>query len=486
MSARVLMLQGVGSDVGKTTLVAGLCRIARRRGVKVAPFKPQNMSNNAAVTPDGGEIGRAQALQAQACGLAAHVDFNPVLLKPQSDREAQIVLHGRAHALLRAERFGSAHEAFKAAIAESYARLSARFDLIVVEGAGSAAEINLRARDVANMGFARSVSAPVIIVGDIDRGGVIASLVGTHSVLDPADARLVAGFVVNKFRGDRRLFDDGRAAIVARTGWRDFGLMSWLPAAARLPSEDAVALDRRADQPSKPLIVAVPMLSRIANFDDLDPLRAEENVSVRFAPPGDALPRDADVIILPGTKSTRADLDFVRNQGWHIDIAAHARAGGHVLGLCGGYQMLGGAIEDPHGCDGAPGASQGLGLLDVTTIMRPEKRVRLTQAECAHSGAAIAGYEIHVGETHGPDAVRPFAFSAAGPHGAVSRDGRIAGTYLHGLFVNDGFRSAWIERLRPGASSGLAFAARIEAALDALADQMCADLDVDALLAAAR
>jgi adenosylcobyric acid synthase len=480
------MLQGTGSDVGKSTIVAGLCRIARRRGLKVAPLKAQNMSNNAAACPGGGEIGRAQALQARAAGIALHPDLNPVLIKPQSDRAAQVVVHGRALGTLEARDYPRRRERLLGAVLESFQRLTAAHDLVLVEGAGSPAEINLRAGDIANMGFAEAAGAPVVLVGDIDRGGVIASLVGTKAVLAPEDAARIVGFIINRFRGDPALFEAGRAEIAARTGWRDLGLVGWLAACARLPAEDAVVLERTRPGAAQRLRIAAPMLPRIANFDDLDPLKAEPNVDVAFTPPGQPIPRDADVIVLLGTKSTRADLDFLRAQGWDIDILAHVRAGGRVLGICGGFQMLGREIGDESGADGATGVSPGLCLLDVTTRMRSEKTVRQAKGLHRASGATVTGYEIHVGESNGPACQRPFLDLESGPDGAVSPDGRIAGTYLHELFVSDTFRSAWLNDIRRGSASTLAFEADVEAAIDTLADALERDLDVDALFAAAR
>lgn len=486
MTARALMIQGTGSDVGKSLLVAGLCRIARRRGLRVAPFKPQNMSNNAAACADGGEIGRAQAVQARAAGLAPHTDFNPVLLKPASDRRAQIIVHGRVQDAQDAARYMAGRGALMPAVAESFTRLAAAFDLVIVEGAGSPAEINLRAGDIANMGFARHFDVPVILAGDIDRGGVIAALVGTQAVLDPADAAMIRGFLVNKFRGDPALFDDGLAEIVRRTGWPSLGVIPWIGAASRLPAEDAVVLDRPRRGRAAPLVIAAPMLSRIANFDDVDPLRLEPGVDVRFVPPGQPLPRDADVVLLLGTKSTIADLAFVRAQGWDIDLAAHVRAGGHVLGLCGGFQMLGRQIRDPDGIDGPAGAATGLNLLAIDTVMTPEKQVRPVTGQCALTGAAVQGYEIHAGRTDGPGLSRPMLRLGHGPDGAISADGRIAGCYLHGLFGSDAFRRAWLDRLRPGTASTLAYDAEVEAALDDLADALTAAIDLDALFATAR
>lgn len=480
------MVQGTCSDAGKSLLVAGLCRAALLRGMRPAPFKPQNMSNNAAACEGGGEIGRAQALQARACNLAPHPDMNPVLLKPQSDRSAQLVLRGKAVGEQLASNYG-AQAALLPQVLESFARLRAAHDIVIVEGAGSPAETNLRARDIANMGFARAADVPVLLAGDIDRGGVIASLVGHHAVMDAGDRAQVIGFCINRFRGDPSLFDAGLADIAARTGWRSFGMVPWLPAAARLPAEDAVALQSPAPAaPGAAFRIAVPMLPRIANFDDLDPLRADPGVDVTFVPPGRPLPRDADAIIIPGTKSTLADLAFLRAQGWDIDILAHARAGGRVLGICGGYQMLARRIEDPSGVDGAPGGADGLGLLDIDIVMAPDKTVRPVDAICARTGEAMRGYEIHSGRASGPGLARPLVRIAGAPEGAVSADGRIEGAHLHGLFAADGFRAAWLARVGAGAANSFNFDASIEQALNDVAAGLEGAMDLDALFAAAK
>jgi adenosylcobyric acid synthase len=477
------MIQGTGSDVGKSLLVAGLCRAALRRGISVAPFKPQNMSNNAAVTVDGGEIGRAQAVQAQAAGLNPHSDMNPVLLKPESDTGAQVILQGRRLARAEARDYPALRPRLLAGVLESFSRLGERHDLIVVEGAGSASEINLRNGDIANMGFARAAAVPVILAGDIDRGGVIAQIVGTHAVLPPDDRAAIAGFVVNRFRGDPRLFEDGYDAIAHRTGWRGYGVLPWFADAWRLPAEDALTHFPRARESG--LHVVCLALSRIANFDDLDPLAAEPGVRLTLVGPGRPVPGDADVVILPGSKATRADLRFLREQGWDVDLLAHRRRGGHILGICGGYQMLGREVADPEGIEGPPGADRGLAFLDVTTVLRPEKRLAVTEAVHAATGATIAGYEIHLGRTEGPDTTRPFARTGPALEGAQSADGRVAGTYLHGMFRSDGFRAAWLRAL--GAETGLlSHAASVEATLDALADHMEAHLDVSGLIGTAR
>ncbi|MEM6850483.1 MAG: cobyric acid synthase [Pseudomonadota bacterium] len=480
------MLQGTGSDVGKSVLTAAFCRIAHRRGLSVAPFKPQNMSNNAAACAGGGEIGRAQALQAKACGLAPHTDMNPVLLKPQTDRTSQVVVQGRAVQAMDAADYMARRDRLMGAVMESFERLAARHDLVLVEGAGSPAEINLRARDIANMGFARRAGAPVCLIGDIEKGGVIASLVGTKTVLTPDDAAMISGFVVNKFRGDPRLFDDGVTEIEQRTGWPCFGVVPWLSHMAQLPAEDAVALSRASETRKAALKIAAPMLSRIANFDDADPLKLEPEVDFHWTPPGQAIPKDADVVIVFGTKSTLGDLAFLRAEGWDHDIIAHARAGGHVLGVCGGYQMLGQTIADPHGVDGAPGEASGLGLLDVSTVMGVDKRVAPAHGVSALSGEPLSGYEIHMGETNGPDCTRPFALMDGAAEGARSANGKIEGTYVHGAFANDGFRRAWLHAIGASIDSPLNYDAEVERALDAIADGVEAAVDVDALFSCAR
>lgn len=478
-----LMIQGTGSNVGKSMLVAGLCRAARRRGLSVAPFKPQNMSNNAAVTADGGEIGRAQALQARAAGLLPVTDMNPVLLKPESETGAQVIVQGRRRAVTGARDYATFRAGLMGAVLESFGRLSAAHDLVLVEGAGSPAEVNLRANDIANMGFARAAGVPVVLAGDIDRGGVIAQIVGTQAVLDPEDAALVRGFVVNKFRGDPRLFDDGYRFIEARTGWPGFGVLPWFSAAHRLPAEDA--LDLASGPASGGVKIACLTFSRIANFDDLDPLAAEPGVELVMVRAGEPIPGDARLVILPGTKSTRGDLAFLRAQGWDIDLAAHLRRGGAVLGICGGYQMLGRVIADPEGIEGPAGESPGLGLLDVTTVMTPEKRLSRVSARHAGTGLAVEGYEIHIGRTEGPDRARPFADIAGAAEGAISADGRVSGSYLHGLFAADDFRAAFLSGLGI-AASGRGHEAGVEAALEALADHVEAHLDVAGLFALAR
>jgi adenosylcobyric acid synthase len=485
---RAIMIQGTGSDVGKSLIVAGLCRVFARRGLAVRPFKPQNMSNNAAVTADGGEIGRAQALQARAAGVAPSVHMNPVLLKPQSETGSQVVVQGRMVGTAKARDYQAWKPRLLASVLESFSYLKAQADLVVVEGAGSASEVNLRAGDIANMGFARATDTPVILLGDIDRGGVIASLVGTKAVIDPADAAMIRGFLVNRFRGDPSLFADGMATIARATGWPSFGLIPHFPDAARLPAEDALGLAGSGAGSgagaARRKVVAVPVLPRIANFDDLDPLRAEPDVAVVLVRPGEPIPV-ADLVLLPGSKTTIDDLEAFRAEGWDIDLRAHVRRGGRVLGLCGGYQMLGRRIDDPHGIEGAPRSVPGLGLLDIGTVMTPLKHLAAVTGTSLADGVPFSGYEMHVGDTTGPDTARPAIRLADGRFdGAVSADGLVTGTYVHGLFADDRQRGAWLGRLG-AAPSGLAYEAGIEAVLDRLADHLEAHVACDALLALA-
>ena len=486
MTARTLMFQGTGSDVGKSLTVAGLARAFANRGLAVRPFKPQNMSNNAAVTGDGGEIGRAQALQARAARVVASVHMNPVLLKPQSEVGAQIVVQGRVYCTAKAAEYQTIKPKLMPSVLDSFARLKAEADIVLIEGAGSASEINLRTNDIANMGFARAADAPVVLIGDIDRGGVIASLVGTKAVIDPADAALIRGFVVNKFRGDPGLFADGMAAIARHTGWEALGLIPFFPDARLLPAEDALALDgARPAKPQARLRVAVPILPHIANFDDLDPLDAEPAIDLVRVRKGAAIPGDADLVILPGSKVTIADLGALRDAGFHIDIAAHLRRDGAVLGLCGGYQMLGRVIRDPAGIEGPPGDCDGLGLLDVETTLSGEKRLEPVQGTSA-DGVPFAGYEMHMGVTEGPDRARPFARLANGsPEGAVSADGRVIGTYVHGLFADDRQRAAWLARFAAGGAS-VAYEAQVEETLGRLAEHLARHVDLDRLINLAR
>jgi adenosylcobyric acid synthase len=520
--ARALMLQGTGSDVGKSLLLAGLARAFTRQGLRVRPFKPQNMSNNAAVTADGGEIGRAQALQARACGTAPVTDMNPVLLKPQSESGAQIVLQGRVWRTAGAGEYRRLAPGLLPAVLDSFSRLGNTADLVLVEGAGSPAEVNLRDGDIANMGFAEAADVPVVLIGDIERGGVIAQLFGTYALLSASERALLAGCIVNKFRGDVGLFEGGVAAITGRTGMRCFGVVPYFSAAAALPAEDSLALtpthtnlaptltlsrlrgrewegaglplsrtagegDERSEagESRGPIRIAAPLLPRIANFDDLDPLRAEPAVELVIVRPGRPLPRDAALVVLPGSKATIADLALLRREGWDIDLLAHRRQGRRILGLCGGYQMLGRSIADPLGVEGRQQTVTGLGFLDIETILTDTKRL----AECSGvelaTGMPVRGYEMHVGQTSGPGLDRPMLRLAGSPEGCVSADGLVAGCYMHGLFTSDAFRRAFMAEL--GAQPGeIAYEHHIETTLDSLADHLEDSLDVSALLAAAR
>ncbi len=482
-----LMLQGTGSDVGKSLLVAGLGRALTRRGLAVRPFKPQNMSNNAAVTAEGGEIGRAQALQARACGVKPSTDMNPVLLKPQSERGAQIVVEGRLFASASAREYQSLKPQLLPRVLASFQRLAAAADIVLVEGAGSAAEVNLRAGDIANMGFAAAADLPVVLVGDIDRGGVIAALAGTQALLEPDERARLKGYIVNKFRGDPLLFESGVAILRERTGLDCLGVVPFFARASDLPAEDGVALDswRMPAPRAGALRIAVPRLPRIANFDDLDPLRAEPGVTLDLVPPGRALPL-CDLVLLPGSKATLADLAALRAEGWDIDIAAHARRGGSVLGICAGYQMLGRRVADPEGIEGPSGAAPGLGLLEVETVLTAEKILAEADGVELASGAPVRGYEMHVGRTSGPATARPMLRLGGRDDGAVSPDGRIAGCHLHGLFAGDAFRRAFLARLGGAGDGALDYERRIEATLDALADHLEASLDVKRLLEIAR
>jgi adenosylcobyric acid synthase len=481
-----LMIQGTGSNVGKSLLMTGLCRAFARRGLKVRPFKPQNMSNNAAVTADAGEIGRAQALQARACGVPPSVHMNPVLLKPQTEIGAQVIVHGRIFATCAARDYARLKPDLMPYVLESFELLSQGADLILAEGAGSPAEVNLREHDIANMGFAEAADMPVVLVGDVDRGGVIAALVGTHALLERAERARLKGYIINKFRGDPSLFSDAHPIIAARTGMRSYGVVPWFEEARLLPAEDILGLDDRTASSSGAIKIAVLRFLRIANFDDLDPLSMEPDVEVRVVPSGAPLHGDADLVILPGSKATLADLAEVRAQGWDVDLAAHVRRGGAVFGICGGFQMLGRRIADPAGIEGPPGAAEGLGLFDLDTVLTGDKQLHEVRGREIASGQPIHGYEMHVGGTTGPALVWPMLGLEGRPDGAVSADGRIMGCYVHGLFAADGFRHAFLARLKPRTASAVVFEQQIEATLDALADHLEAHVDLEGLLALAR
>ncbi len=480
------MLQGTGSGVGKSLLVAGLCRAYRNRGLIVRPFKPQNMSNNAAITPDGGEIGRAQATQARACGVLPHVDMNPVLLKPQSETGAQIVLRGKVIGNARAREYQELKQKLLPAVLDSFATLCGDADLVLVEGAGSASEINLRLNDIANMGFARAANVPVVLAGDIDRGGVIAQIVGTKTVIDPADAQMIKGFLVNKFRGDPSLFADGMKIIEDKTGWPGLGLIPFCAGAAQLPEEDSLGLPVGKPRGVGQITIAVPVLPGIANFDDLDPLALESDVRLVMVRSGETLPVEAAIVVLPGSKTTIADLACFRREGWDIDLRAHLRRGGRVFGLCGGYQMLGKVIRDSTGIEGPPGEAPGLGLLDIETDLLGDKLLAPVRGKAARNGAPFTGYEMHIGRSTGPDCERPLLYFADGrSDGAVSANGLVSGCYVHGLFTDAAQRSALLAP-HGGKGSGVSYDETLEAALEAVAAHLEAYIDLGRLLTLAR
>jgi adenosylcobyric acid synthase len=490
MPARALMFSGTGSDVGKSLIVAGLCRLFANRGMRVLPFKPQNMSNNAAVTADGGEIGRAQALQARAARVAPSVHMNPVLLKPESETGAQVVVQGRMIGSAKAREFQSKKKDLLPPVLESFEKLKAEADLVLVEGAGSASEINLRANDIANLGFARAADVPVVLIGDIDRGGVIASVVGTQRVLDPEDAAMIGGFIINKMRGDPTLFADGMTAIAKMTGWAPLGLIPFFDEARKLPAEDALGLrDLMKSSKSRAeakLRIAVPVLPRISNFDDLDPLRNEPGVIVELIEPGRPIPPEADLVLLPGSKTTIDDLAALRAEGWDVDIKAHVRRGRRVLGLCGGYQMLGKQISDPNGIEGPPRTVEGLGLLDVETEFGTEKTLERVEGKPLGSDASFQGYEMHVGKTTGPDTVRPLLTFADGRRdGATSPDGCVSGCYVHGLFASDAAREAFLAPFGVQLS-GNSYETEIDDILDRFAEHLARHIAIDDLLSLAK
>jgi adenosylcobyric acid synthase len=479
---RAIMFMGTGSDVGKSLIVAGLARAFTNRGLRVAPFKPQNMSNNAAVTADGGEIGRAQALQARAARREPLTAMNPVLLKPEHEKGAQLIVRGRRVGSLPARDYFRKRRELMPDVVGAFRELAQDADLILVEGAGSASEVNLRLNDIANFGFARELELPVILIGDIQRGGVIASLVGTLAVIEQDDAALVRATLVNKFQGDPALFLDGRDFIARHTGRPCLGPIPFFRDASRLPAEDSLALEKRRSAGEGAFTIAVPKLPRIANFDDLDPLVSEPGVSVRFVHPGEAIP-SSDLIILPGSKATIADLDALRREGWDIDLRAHLRQNRPILGICGGYQMLGQTLADPDGLEGPPGTVPGLGLLAVDTTLEPAKQLRLETACHEATGQSISGYHMHLGRTAGPDTARPFARVSNAPEGAVSPDGFVMGTYLHALFASDGFRRAFLESFGAAGLQARNHEAEVETVLDRFGEHLAVHLDLDQLLA---
>ena len=483
MTASV-MLQGAGSNVGKSLLVAGLCRYFARQGVTVRPFKPQNMSNNAAVSENGGEIGRAQALQARACFATPHTDMNPVLLKPQTETGAQIIVNGTVWGSMKAREYGTRKAELLPSVTDAYDRLAASCDLVIVEGAGSPAEVNLRHGDIANMGFAEARDIPVVMVGDIDRGGVIASLVGTRVVLDVADRLRIKGFIVNKIRGDTSLFHDGMEMISDKTGWQPLGILPWFESARYLPAEDILDLSSKAHVKRKDsaVKVAVPVLKRIANFDDIDPLVSDPQINVTLLEQGEPIPADTDLVLLCGSKATIADMSYLVEMGWDTDIRAHVRRGGHVIGLCGGYQMLGNKISDPHGVEGRAGRIDGLGLLDITTTLEGDKTVSICVGRDSRNALPLNGYEIHMGQTKGADCSRPLVIidkedGVLVPDGAIAATGLVCGTYMHGLFANDEWRQTYFASMGKKVGT-FAFDDVIETGLNALADHLASHMNM--------
>ncbi len=483
MPAYSLMVQGTTSDAGKTTLVAALCRILQRRGVRVAPFKPQNMALNSAVTVDGGEIGRAQALQALACGLEAHTDFNPVLLKPTTDKKAQVIIHGKVAFDLDAKAYHDYKPRAMAAVLASWARLTAEYECVVVEGAGSPAEINLRDRDIANMGFAEAVDCPVILIADIDRGGVFAHLVGTLDLLSPSEQNRVKGFVINRFRGDISLLESGLTWLEERTGKPVLGVLPYLHG-LMLDAEDAISVVTVNSKKATKLKVIAPAYPRVSNHNDLDPLRLHPEVDFRWVGPGET-PPPADLIVLPGSKAVRADLDWLREKGWDKAIQKHLRYGGKVVGLCGGYQMLGQSVDDPNGLEGATGSSPGLGVLDCVTTLEIEKQLRNVSGHLTLPGQpAMTGYEIHLGVTRGDAQAQPAVQLADGrSEGIVSADDQVFATYCHGVFEHPDALTALLAWAGLQETVQVDFAARREADLDRLADSVEAALDWEKLAA---
>jgi len=481
VTARLLMVQGCTSDAGKSTLVVALCRWLVRRGVRVAPFKPQNMALNSAVTADGGEIGRAQAAQAMACGIAPHTDMNPVLLKPATDVGAQVIIQGHAIGTMDALDYHAYKATARAAVLASFARLCNQYEAIIVEGAGSPAEINLRANDIANMGFAEAVDCPVILIADIDRGGVFAHLVGTLALLSSTEQARVKGFVINRFRGDIALLQNGLDWLAERTGKPVLGVLPYLHG-LQLEAEDAIARDVVPPEQIGPrLRVIAPVTPRISNHTDFDPLRMHSQVDFRFIGPDEAIP-PADLIILPGSKAVRADLAFLRMQGWDKAIAKHLRYGGRLMGICGGFQMLGRKVHDPHGIEGEPGSSIGLGWLDLQTTLTPHKQLRNAAGSLAWSHAEVSGYEIHAGISEGPACSRPALVLDHGEDGAISDDGQVLGTYLHGIFDRAAACDALLVWAGLVAAKSQDIRTLREASIDRLADTVAEHLDTAKLM----
>ncbi|KAF0813318.1 Cobyric acid synthase [Andreprevotia sp. IGB-42] len=480
----VLMIQGTSSDSGKSTLVGALCRIALRRGLKVAPFKPQNMSLNSAVTVDGGEIGRAQAWQALAAGIAPEIDMNPVLLKPNSDIGSQVIIHGHPVGNYDARAYHAYKPVALRAVLASFGRLRARVDNLFVEGAGSPAEVNLRAGDIANMGFAEAADCPVILVADIDRGGVFAQIIGTLDCLSAAERERVKGVVINKFRGDVALLRPGLDWVAQRSGKRVLGVVPFVPG-LWLDGEDMLPTARRAAASrAGALRVVVPALPRISNHTDFDALRAHPQVDFSYIRAGEPIP-PADLVILPGSKSVQRDLAWLRANGWDEYLFRHLRYRGKVIGVCGGMQMLGRELHDPLGIESEVRSTAGLGLLDYVTTLETEKSLINASGQLALDGAAVRGYEIHMGATHGPALDQPALWlgDPPRPEGAISADGQVLATYLHGLFDAPEACAALLRWAGLAAAEQIDHDARREDSINKLADAVAASVDLDAIWA---
>ncbi|MBY6198028.1 cobyric acid synthase [Vibrio hangzhouensis] len=479
LTSKALMVQGTTSDAGKSVLVAGLCRVLARRRIKVAPFKSQNMALNSAVTQDGGEIGRAQAVQAQAAGVEATVHMNPVLIKPNSDVGAQIVIQGKAYANMDATGFHDYKKTAMPYVLDSFSKLTKEFDAIMIEGAGSPAEINLRENDIANMGFAEAADVPVIIVADIDRGGVFAHLYGTLALLSQSEQDRVIGFVINRFRGDISLLEPGLDWLEKKTGKPVIGVLPYIHG-LNIEAEDAINASQTVSKNSK-LNVAVPVLTRISNHTDFDSLRLHPDIDFRYVGKGESI-GSADLIILPGTKSVRDDLAYLREQGWDKELLRHLRFGGKVLGICGGFQMLGKAIHDPLGIEGIAGSSKGLGLLDVVTELQPEKQ--LTNMSGAFTlndkTVPVKGYEIHAGHST-INSHQPLVFSGGAKDGAISEDNQVIGTYLHGILDSPEFIALLADWVNGESLSHFSIEEEKEQALDTIADAIENHLDLHQL-----
>jgi len=445
---KTLMVQGTTSDAGKSTLVAGTCRVLYRRGVKVAPFKPQNMALNSAVTTDGGEIGRAQAVQAQACGIAPHTDMNPVLLKPNSDTGCQVIINGQVIGNQEAAAYHDYKKTAMDAVMVSWRRLTARYQAVIVEGAGSPAEINLRKGDIANMGFAEAADCPVILIADIDRGGVFAHIVGTLALLSESEKKRIVGFVINRFRGDMALLQSGLDWLEEETGKPVLGVLPYLHH-FHLEAEDGISRDQTQEKVNgNRLKVIVPVLPHISNHTDFDALRLYPNVDFKFIKMGDYIPK-ADLIIMPGSKNVGGDIQYLKDYGWGRALTNQLRYGGKVIGICGGFQMLGNVIHDPHGLEGSSGSQDGFGWLMMDTTLEKTKELKQVTGKLGFADATVIGYEIHMGVSLGPALSQPALMIADGeslrPEGAVSADNQIAGTYVHGLFDHPESCAAWLK-----------------------------------------